>query len=511
MNSTKRARLPVGRHPRKIRTPGRDANRPARMVGGGIRGHRRGVRQWLLLTALCVTPMFLVGGGISPALAAFEQTGTVEDDSQQVNYVNLWTTCGGCAPPTDNDSYRYSVAPGATAAIRFTGNQVDIYGIRSPQGGLISVSIDGHAPHVVNTFAPNPVKALVYRSSGISDGPHIAFVVNLGRSAGGSTGTWVGFDKADTFREVTPNSTTPHRSGLPWLSGVNGDPSMVPANVDGFCDSRGTPCDLSHVFVTRDSWANMVNPSWAESNFAGWPGQLVLSVPPFPENVGASLQACATGAYDDHWRQFGQTLNTTHRQNSIVRIAWEANGNWYQWSGTNPTAYVTCWRRIADAIRATANPDPLLDWSINAHGSQNPPSHNPLDLYPGDPWVDIIGIDAYDHYPPSPTQAAFDRQANDVGGITWLYDFARQHGKRFGVGEWGIVSGNDDDGAGDNPHYIQFMWNWMQQRAGRGLYYENYFNTCEPPNVGSNLFRPLDSEHCLFQNTQSAARYAQLW
>ncbi|MCM3924420.1 hypothetical protein ND748_22490 [Frankia sp. AiPs1] len=55
------------------------------------------------------------------------------------------------------------------------------------------------------------------------------------------------------------------------------------------------------------------------------------------------------------------------------------------------------------------------------------------------------------------------------------------------------------------------MWDWLRERAGKGLYYENYFNSCEPPNVGSNLYRPLDIEHCLFKNNQSAARYGALW
>lgn len=118
-----------------------------------------------------------------------------------------------------------------------------------------------------------------------------------------------------------------------------------------------------------------------------------------------------------------------------------------------------------------------------------------MDLYPDDQWVDLIGIDAYDHYPPSPTLAEFTKQANETGGITWLYNIARQHGKLFGVGEWGVVSGRDDNGAGDNPSYIQFMWDWLREPAGKGLYYENYFNTCESPNVGSNLYRPTDTEH----------------
>jgi hypothetical protein len=297
--------------------------------------------------------------------------------------------------------------------------------------------------------------------------------------------------------------------GEPWLSGANGDPLITPVDVDAFCAFRGNLCDVAQVYVARDSWQTIVGQSFIYSNFAGWPGKLVISVPPFPE-TGASLQTCATGAYDNNWRQFGQTLNATGRQNSIVRLAWEANGNWYPWSGTDPTAYVNCYRHVVDATRSTANPDPQFDWTINSHYSQNPPSHNPLDLYPGDQWVDIVSIDAYDQYPPSHTLDQFNAQANATGGITWLYDFARSHGKLFGVPEWGVASGAGENGGDDNANYIQFMRDWMVARAGHGMYYESYFNNCETHNVGSTIDRPT-GPHCLYQNTTAASRYAQLW
>jgi|GEM_PF-1587803 len=300
-----------------------------------------------------------------------------------------------------------------------------------------------------------------------------------------------------------------NRSGEPWLSGANGDPLITPADVNAFCAFRGSLCDVAQVYVARDSWQSIVGQSFVFTNFTGWPGLLVISMPPFPE-TGASLQTCATGAYDDYWRRFGKTLNATGRQNSIIRLAWEANGNWYPWSGSNPAAYISCYRHIVDAVRSTANPDPRFDWTINSHRSQNPPSHNPLDLYPGDQWVDIVSIDAYDHFPPSYTLDQFNAQADAPGGITWLYTFARTRGKLFGVPEWGVTSGSGEDSGGDNADYIQFMRDWMAARAGHGMYYESYFNTCEMQNIGSNIHRPT-GPHCLYQNTAAAARYAQLW
>jgi hypothetical protein len=284
---------------------------------------------------------------------------------------------------------------------------------------------------------------------------------------------------------------------------------MTPQNVDSFCLSRGSLCDLAHVYVPRQTWSSITDLAIISTNFAGWPGQMEISIPPFPENVNGSLQECATGAYDSRWRDFGTSLNRIGRQTSIVRLAWEGNGNWFPWSATDSTAYINCWRKVADAIRSTANPDPKISWPINAHYSQNPPSHNPLDIYPGDQWVDIISMDDYDHFPPSPTLAAFNAQANAMGGVTWLYNFAKAHGKLFGIGEWGVAQGSTN-GGGDNASYIQNMRDWMLARAGENFYYEAYFNNCDAGNVGSNLYRPV-STGCLYRNPLSAARYRALW
>ena len=455
-----------------------------------------------------------------PTLPPIDQLSkTIEDTKvgtgvDQVSYTGTWLACGGCVPATPNNNFRYSSAAGAVATVRFTGTQVTVYGIRERHSGRASISIDFGNATIVDTYAATSSVAPLFVSPALINGTHIVQILNLGTRNAASDFTAVGFDRAVVTTTTPPVDPlppgSPNRSGQPWLSGVNGDPLIAPADVDAFCAARGSLCDLAHVYVARDSWSDIVEPSFAETNFAGWPGRLVISVPPFPENADTSLATCATGAYDSYWRTFGTTLNTTGRQNSIIRLAWQANGNWFQWSAINATDYVNCWRHIATAIKSTANPDPIMDWSINAHYSQLPPSHNPLDIYPGDAYVDNIGIDAYDAYPPSPTLAAFNAQANATGGITWLYNFARAHGKTFGIGEWGVASGDGNDGGGDNANYIQFMRDWMVARAGPGFLYEAYFNNCDAGNLGSNLNRPY-SAGCIYRNPNSAARYTNLW
>jgi beta-mannanase len=231
-------------------------------------------------------------------------------------------------------------------------------------------------------------------------------------------------------------------------------------------------------------------------------------VPAFPDNGSANLSACASGAYDGYFRTFGDSLNAAGRQNSFLQLAWEPNGDWFPWSGSDPSLFIGCWRQIVEAIRATAEPDPMVCWCINGGLSQNPPSGDPTDLYPGDAWVDVVGTSSYDHYRPSHKKREFEAKATDQGGLTWTYDFARSHGKQFAVTEWGVASGKG--GGGDNPNYIAWMRNWFEARAGQGLAYEIYYNNCDRNNVGSNLYRDT-GDGCIVRNNRAADKYATLW
>jgi hypothetical protein len=115
--------------------------------------------------------------------------------------------------------------------------------------------------------------------------------------------------------------------------------------------------------------------------------------------------------------------------------------------------------------------------------------------------VDIVGIDNYDHYPWSPTAAVFERTAAKPEGLSWLYAFARAHGKLFSVGEWGVAP--TGDAGRENPDFITWMHEWFAAHS-QYLAYEAYFSNCDAGRVQSSLFR-TDST-CL-RNPQSAATY----
>jgi len=290
------------------------------------------------------------------------------------------------------------------------------------------------------------------------------------------------------------------------LSGVNGDPVLDAAHVQRFCAARGRPCKVAQTYTDRTTYASMTSGSgWTFEFFNDFRGALVISQGLVPTGGEADLPRCAAGEFDELWRDFGNLMVRHGRGDSIVRLGWEFNERTMPWRGTDTEAYIGCYRHAADNIRAT-NPDVILDWTINAHSSPDGLcGGRSTNCYPGDQYVDIVGIDNYDHFPWSPSKAAFDRTAAAPEGLTWLFDFARSHGKRFSVGEWGVVP--TGDAGRENPGYIRWMHEWFAARAP-WLAYEAYFSDCGKGGVQSSLFRR--SANCM-QNPDSAKVYRELW
>lgn len=298
-------------------------------------------------------------------------------------------------------------------------------------------------------------------------------------------------------KQYAAESTAP-LSNLPWMSGIN------LRGEETFATWRGRPIDTIHDYNNRNGgWGEFENP-FPIAMYQGRPERLVISIPSFPQGQGSHAQ-CAQGAYNQHWKNFGQNLVAAGRADTIVRLDWEFNGSWgFYWQPQNDLAnFIKCWQQVSQSIKST-DPDVVMDWTINGHASPNMPGNNPYSAYPGDEYVDVIGMDVYDHYPPSKSEAAFDAQCKDMNGLCYMGDFARQHGKLLSVGEWGVVTcSGGGQGGGDNPLYIQKMYDTFMKYKDV-LLYENYFNNADPGNVCSSLNDPVNAP-------QSAAKYKELF
>ncbi len=111
--------------------------------------------------------------------------------------------------------------------------------------------------------------------------------------------------------------------------------------------------------------------------------------------VGYSPTAIAQGTYDAFLRRAAREA-VNFRHPLFVRLAAEMNGNWSSWGatpGNSPAAYVAMWRHVVSIFRAAGASNVRWVWSPNVFGT---PSTVPFDAYyPGDGWVDVVGLDGY--------------------------------------------------------------------------------------------------------------------
>ncbi len=299
--------------------------------------------------------------------------------------------------------------------------------------------------------------------------------------------------------EPTPSPAAPtdppRSSALPWASGAASE------DLDAFAAWRGRPLDVVTTWPNRETWQVIRDPDVYGAISATRPWKtLTVGIAMLPEEEPASFAECATGAYDEYYRDIGRTLVRLDRGDAIVRLGWEANGDWYAWSiGDDVEGYKECFRREVAALRSTA-PRVVIDWNMNKESKM---SRSVADAYPGDDVVDIVGVDFYDMYPAYPDRAAWDADYDrlDKGGPrglgTWLR-FARLHGKKLSVPEWGLNTGVG--GGTDSPFYMQAMYDFFQTNADF-IAYEIYFNLQDP----SFMIMPPG------ENPAASKRYQALW
>lgn len=261
-------------------------------------------------------------------------------------------------------------------------------------------------------------------------------------------------------------------AGVAWLSGAS------TTSVHGFDSWLGRDIDLDSLWTGRESWSTLTNISWLPTR-AQFPGQLSIGIAMLPDESDATLQQCATGAYDTYYAQMGQQLSQIGRGNAYLRLGWEMNTASYRWANawTDPGTWVSCWRHEVAALRST-DPAAQIVWNPNSTSTSEVVG-KALSYYPGDAWVDVVGVDYYDAWPALNTREAWDANFNRSEpdgmpvGLGAYLNFAKEHGKKLAVPEWGTSTG--DGTGGDDPFYIEQMHNFFAQHAS-DVAYEAYFD-----------------------------------
>jgi hypothetical protein len=294
----------------------------------------------------------------------------------------------------------------------------------------------------------------------------------------------------------------PIRSGLPWPSGVY-VPGWSDTNYNAFGTWRDKPVDVAVAWPARTTWEDFTSSNALYTALRDKPFTAVLGIPPIPEGAGATMPNCANGSYNSRWTTFGTTLKDLGLGASIIRLGWEFNGNWYAWGGTNngssPATFAACYKQIVTTVRAVA-PGLKFDWNVNRGPSSGFGSEaDVLAAYPGDDYVDIIGVDSYSHWGDWNTQLSANQ------GLQYWLDFAVKHGKKLSVPEWGMLPHSDGNG-GDHPADVQHMWDFFNANAAN-IAYEGYFNDWDT--FDSNVYPTSGANASVVP--QSAAKYLSLY
>ncbi|MDO4628293.1 MAG: glycosyl hydrolase [Planctomycetia bacterium] len=299
-------------------------------------------------------------------------------------------------------------------------------------------------------------------------------------------------------------SATPKVGVYRWAAA---NPTGGAHAVEAFGKWCGIPNVWAVDFEPTDRWESISGGDWQLGEWSEWkrknPKQrrLILSVPLLPggwdrsgsqaenEKGSVSLADGARGAYNHHFAQLAENLVRHGLGDSILRLGWEMNGGWYTWRASGEEAdFAEYFRQIVRTMRAVPGAEKLEFCWNPALGWQQFPVDK---CYPGDEFVDYIGVDVYDDcwaqdtYPLEDSMSAEEKAARRARawetiyyssfGLKWFRDFAKEHGKPLCFPEWGVSNREDRHGGLDNPEFIRKMLEFIADPEN-GVAWHAYFD-----------------------------------
>lgn len=140
---------------------------------------------------------------------------------------------------------------------------------------------------------------------------------------------------------------------------------------------------------------------------------LMVTWEPWNNNVQDPKWSCANvadGAYDDYIHTYARAVRNSGVP-VVIRLAHEMNGDWYPWgtaytsnygrnNGNDPADFVRMWRHVVHIFWAEGARNAKWTWSpnifyINSVNSQARQCEDLRALYPGDAYVDWMGLSVY--------------------------------------------------------------------------------------------------------------------
>lgn len=234
----------------------------------------------------------------------------------------------------------------------------------------------------------------------------------------------------------------------------------------GFFDDSGTPMSFYDGFGKKPSMAMMFN-GWTADGNKDFPIQFCRNadaggyLPHITWEPMMGLPELMSGKYDNDIRKYGEAIAAFGKP-VILRFAHEFNGDWYPWSILNEelvpaSVYVTAFKYVHAKIRAAGATNAHWVWAPNnASGAKNPQSL--ASYYPGDEYVDLIGMDGY-NFGTSQTWSSWQSFSQIFSD---LYGWIQQHhpNKPVFISEMGTSSTGGSKAAWINDMFVQLKTNF---------------------------------------------------
>jgi hypothetical protein len=232
-------------------------------------------------------------------------------------------------------------------------------------------------------------------------------------------------------------------------------------------------------FAGMDGAGGSLN--WLLGAWSGSGVTLSLGVPIIPNTSSgtpaATLAQGATGAYNSYFVTLAQALVAAGDADAYLRLGFEFDGNWNAWYAGTPAAeanFAAYFDQIVTAMRSVAGANFRFVWNPDADAF-TASGYNVALAYPGNAYVNVIGLDAYDQSWASPQTPATAWNDTVLPELTAAQQFAAAQGKPLAFTEWGDIIRSDGHGLGDDPLYMTNMLAWMHNPANN-VAFETYFD-----------------------------------
>lgn len=167
-----------------------------------------------------------------------------------------------------------------------------------------------------------------------------------------------------------------------------------------------------------------------------------------------ALDRITAGRHDAYLKRWATQIRSWGKP-LVIRFAHEMNGDWYPWAeGVNSNGagdHAAAWRHVVGVFRRAKVTNVTWSWSANVPY----PGSTPLSsLYPGDAYVDRVGLDGYNF------------------GTTQSWSTWQSFGDLFGPGVAELraltsrplrvdETGAPEGAGGDKAAWITDMWAWL--------------------------------------------------